>query len=56
MSNLFPAPQYSEELPAQSILQPDNPSGASTAAFWIELPQSEVAILVRSMGMIGNDR
>jgi hypothetical protein len=43
-SSLFGPPQNSEWLPLQSILQPDTPSGARVAPFWMVLAHPDSLI------------
>lgn len=46
-SILFGPPQNSERFPLQSMLHPDNPSGASSPPFWMEFPQSAKKYFVK---------
>jgi hypothetical protein len=52
-SSLLGPPQNSEWLPLQSMLQPDKPSGARVAPFWMALPHPAKIrqLLVREMGI-----
>jgi hypothetical protein len=40
MLSLLPAPQNSEELPLQGMLQAASPSGAMDGVFWKAFPQT----------------
>ena len=52
-SSLYDPPQYSEELPLQGMLHPENPSGAGPPPPEKELPQSSGSVSIASSWMTG---